>query len=77
MPDLSMPSLEAAAMDTPPASSPLSPPVTLRMEGVSLCRGDASVLEEASLEVDRGALLLLTGARGAGKSSLLAVAAGR
>jgi ABC-type ATPase involved in cell division len=47
----------------------------IRLEGVRLQRAGTLVLAHATLAVSAGELVVVTGARGAGKSSLLAVAA--
>jgi ABC-type multidrug transport system ATPase subunit len=46
------------------------------LSGVALRRGHQVVLDHVTVSVDAGELVLLTGARGVGKSSLLAIAAG-
>ncbi|MDY7099685.1 MAG: DUF2232 domain-containing protein [Actinomycetota bacterium] len=51
-------------------------PVPVDLGHVSLRRGDRTVLRDVDLEVRPGELVVLTGANGAGKSSLLAVLAG-
>jgi ABC-type lipoprotein export system ATPase subunit len=51
--------------------------LTLRLEAIDLLAGAAArVLDHASLAVSAGEIVVLGGGRGAGKSSLLAIAAG-
>jgi ABC-type ATPase involved in cell division len=47
----------------------------IRLEGVKLSRGGASALDHVTLAAAGGEIVVVTGPRGAGKSSLLAVAA--
>jgi ABC-type ATPase involved in cell division len=49
----------------------------IRLEGVSLVRGGQAVLDEVTLAVNPGELVVVHGPRAAGKSALLAVAAAR
>jgi ABC-type ATPase involved in cell division len=49
---------------------------SLGLSGIALARARQPVLEHVTVSVEAGELVLLTGARGSGKSSLLAVAAG-
>ncbi len=51
-------------------------PAALRVENVTVRYGDTVAIEEASLEADRGEIIGLIGADGAGKSSLLHAIAG-
>jgi ABC-type multidrug transport system ATPase subunit len=46
------------------------------LSGVALQRARQVVLEHVTVSIDAGELVVLTGARGSGKSSLLAIAAG-
>jgi len=49
----------------------------LRLKNVSLFRGPKRVLHEVSLTIHSGQKVGVVGANGAGKSSLLALVAGR
>src|SRR5687768_13945124 len=51
--------------------------MSLVFKGVSAGYGDALVVDDVSLEVTAGTCLALLGANGAGKTSLLRVAAGQ
>jgi energy-coupling factor transport system ATP-binding protein len=48
----------------------------IRVEGLSVTRGQTAVLRDVSLEVERGAFLALVGENGAGKTTLLQAIAG-
>jgi branched-chain amino acid transport system ATP-binding protein len=48
----------------------------LRVENLVVFHGDARALDDVSLEVDRGAVVAIVGANGAGKTSLIRTIAG-
>src|SRR4051794_332630 len=50
--------------------------VVIRLDEVTLARAEGCALEPVTLFVRAGEIVVLTGPRGAGKSSLLAIAAG-
>ena len=68
---------------TPKQKLPQSAPVTvgdascLRIEALSVVRGQRLVIDRLSHAQEAGAYCLLTGANGAGKSTLLRTIAGR
>src|SRR5436309_15138073 len=48
----------------------------LRIENLDVFHGDAQALDDASLEIDEGAIVAIVGANGAGKTSLIRSIAG-
>ena len=71
--------VSAVPAPRPPAFAPLPPPRRQRiveLDGLRVERGGRRLLEDASLHLDAGEVVALTGANGAGKSSLARVVAG-
>ena len=48
----------------------------LRIENLDVFHGDAQALDDVSLEIDKGAIVAIVGANGAGKTSLIRTIAG-
>ncbi|MGW4632113.1 heme ABC transporter ATP-binding protein [Nocardia sp. NPDC004415] len=67
-------SLFARTPDVPPRPEPGT--VTLRATGLTVRRGQRTVLDDVDFQVAAGELVALVGPNGAGKSSLLAALAG-
>jgi general nucleoside transport system ATP-binding protein len=66
----------AGAQGAGGATAPPDPTVALRMANIRKAFGRAVVLDDVSLDVDRGEVLALLGENGAGKTTLMRIASG-
>lgn len=57
-------------------AAPHSGKVTVRLEGIHKAYGDLRVIEDLSLEIERGRKIAFVGPNGAGKSTLMRIVAG-
>jgi ABC-type polar amino acid transport system ATPase subunit len=59
-----------------PPTDPRPAPVVLRIQGLTLSRGDRQILAGVDISVARGDIVALTGASGSGKTTMLRCVAG-